>query len=244
MPDSAASPIGQLGGTAANITGRAGSAVTSAKIKTPAGDAPVLPLFLLGFGLYLLWFGVHYFRDANVVWPSDPIKQALQGQGTPKPTKLPTVTAQLAGAIQTAQSEAPGPSNTGGADPALPASGAYSESQLQTIWKLAGGSPAEAVFAAGVAMAESGGRPKVTSRNPDGGTNVGLWQLDTKGEGAGHTVAELQNPATNAKITVAKTSNGRDWSAWADSYISAHGTKGAGSGTTQAPGTTTIGGRG
>lgn len=87
--------------------------------------------------------------------------------------------------------------------------------QLEALWIKAGGPPATAPLAAAVAMAESSGRTAVTSANPDGGQNVGPWQLDTRGKGAGYTVAQLQDPATNAKITVAATNGGRDWSAWA-----------------------------
>jgi hypothetical protein len=93
--------------------------------------------------------------------------------------------------------------------------GDYSTAQLQQLWKAAGGSASSAPNAACHGMQESGGRPGVTSSNPDGGINVGLWQLDTKGKGAGHTVAELQDPMTNAQITVAATRDGADWSAWA-----------------------------
>jgi hypothetical protein len=91
----------------------------------------------------------------------------------------------------------------------------YNATQLQALWISNGGDPAQAQNAGCHGMQESGGDPNVTSANPDGGINVGLWQLDTRGKGAGHTVAELQNPATNARITVFATSNGRDWSAWA-----------------------------
>ncbi len=56
---------------------------------------------------------------------------------------------------------------------------------------------------------------RVTSSNPDGGTNVGLWQLGTEGVGAGYSVSELQNALTNARITVRATRNGTDWSQWA-----------------------------
>jgi hypothetical protein len=64
-------------------------------------------------------------------------------------------------------------------------------------------------------MQESSGNAAVTSSNPDGGVNVGLWQLDTRGKGAGYSVAQLQDPNTNARVTVFATRNGRDWSAWA-----------------------------
>jgi hypothetical protein len=54
------------------------------EVRTPAGDAPVIPVLLLGTGMYLAWFGVHYFKqtrpDGSTLWPSDPVKAVLQGQ--------------------------------------------------------------------------------------------------------------------------------------------------------------------
>jgi Lysozyme like domain len=226
VPEGAEALRQRAGGTARSIGSRSGKAALGATVKTPVGDAPVLPLLLIGLGAYFMWFAVKYWRDQSVHWPSDPVKSVLQGHGLPAHTEAATVAAELGQAIATAQAEAPGPSAGAGGTPALPASGAYSASQLESIWKLAGGSPAKASFAAGVALAESGGRPKITSPNPDGGTNVGLWQLDTKGKGAGHTVAQLQNPSTNAVVTVAATGNGTDWSAWSDPFIAAHGISG------------------
>lgn len=93
--------------------------------------------------------------------------------------------------------------------------GNYDQAQLQALWVSAGGSASTARNAACHAMQESSGNPRVTSNNPDGGANVGLWQLDTKGKGAGHTIAQLQDPMTNARITVSATNNGKNWSAWA-----------------------------
>jgi hypothetical protein len=93
--------------------------------------------------------------------------------------------------------------------------GSYDHASLMKLWTSVGGSSSGANNAACHAMQESSGDPKVTSSNPDGGINVGLWQLDTKGKGAGHTVAQLQDPVTNARITVSATNNGNDWSAWA-----------------------------
>jgi hypothetical protein len=90
--------------------------------------------------------------------------------------------------------------------------------QLEALWIKEGGPASTAPVAAAVAMAESSGRTAVTSSNPDGGTNVGPWQLDTSGKGAGYTVAQLQDPATNARITVQATNGGRDWSAW-ETYV-------------------------
>lgn len=96
-------------------------------------------------------------------------------------------------------------------------SGVYSQSDLETLWTDNGGPSDTASFAASVALSESSGN--VTgppSPNPDGGTNVGLWQLDTKGVGSGHTVAELENPDLNAAITIAATNGGLDWTEWGD----------------------------
>jgi hypothetical protein len=95
----------------------------------------------------------------------------------------------------------------------------FSMAQLVALWIKAGGSLSSAPSAVAHAWAESSGRAGVTSPNPDGGTNVGLWQLDTPGGvGAGHTVAQLQDPLTNAQITVKATNDGRDWGEWADNW--------------------------
>ena len=86
------------------------------------------------------------------------------------------------------------------------------------LWLANGGSLHSAPAALAHAYAESSLEAGVTSPNPDGGTNVGLWQLDTKGVGAGHTVAELQNPNTNARLTVQGSHDGADWGPWPDDW--------------------------
>lgn len=59
-------------------------------VETPLGDAPVIPLLLAGFGAYLLWFGVKYWRGQGpAVWPSYPLKSVLQGHGLPPPQPAP-----------------------------------------------------------------------------------------------------------------------------------------------------------
>ena len=104
-------------------------------------------------------------------------------------------------------------------------SAAYnSSSALQKLWTDNGGPASTAAFAAAVAMAESGGSATVTSRNPDGGTNVGIFQLDTPGGvGAGYTIAELQNPNLNTQITILATNGGTDWRDWGDPVTAAVG---------------------
>ena len=39
-----------------------------------------------GTGLYLLWFGVHYWRS-DTAWPSDPVKAVLTGKPIPVPNR-------------------------------------------------------------------------------------------------------------------------------------------------------------
>jgi hypothetical protein len=186
-------------------------------VETPAGDVPILPVALMLTGAYLAWFGVYYWAS-DTKWPSDPVKSLLTGQGLPTPDR----SARQAAILTPAQSAAA--LQTGGAALAQagaiagagtpPSAATIDKAQIMALWTSNGGNPATANTAAAHALAESSGRTWITSPNPDGGINVGLWQLDTKGEGAGYTIAQLQDPATNARITVLKTSNGTNWSHW------------------------------
>jgi hypothetical protein len=94
----------------------------------------------------------------------------------------------------------------------------FTMTQLVALWIKAGGPLSTAPIAVARAWAESSGREDAQSANPDGGTNVGIWQLDTRGVGAGHSVAQLQNALTNAQITVRATNGGRNWAEWADNW--------------------------
>jgi hypothetical protein len=76
--------------------------------------------------------------------------------------------------------------------------------QVYVCVRGAGWTGNDAITATAVALAESSGSTTITSKNPDGGVNVGLFQLDTPhGEGSGYTVAQLQDPALNAKVAYA-----------------------------------------
>ncbi len=87
--------------------------------------------------------------------------------------------------------------------------------QIYALARRAGLPPDRAATATAVALAESSGRTWVTSPNPDGGTNVGLWQLDTPGgEGSGYSVSQLQDPWTNAQVMAKTTNSGQDWGPW------------------------------
>lgn len=188
---------------------------TGPKIGTPAGAAPIIPLLLIFTGGYLAWFGVHYFKKTRpggaMLWPSDPVKAVLTGK--PVATAAETVTVSDQATLTAAFSPgSAGPSSTG-TGPQV--TGTYGNAQLEQLWTANGGSAAQAPNAAAHAMQESSGNKDATSANPDGGTNVGLWQLDTKGVGAGYTVAQLKDPNLNARLTVMATVNGTNWSQWA-----------------------------
>jgi hypothetical protein len=190
--------------------------VSEATLSTPVGRVPVIPVIIAGIGAYLAWFAVHYWRS-DTKWPTDPVKSVLTGKALPAPSGQTSAASIEASVEQTA--EAGGAANTGPAGTAPAVSGDYDLQSLQALWQSQGGSGQTAFEAANVAMAESGGRPAVTSSNPDGGTNVGLWQLDTKGVGAGYTTEQLSDPATNARITVMHSANGTNWSSWADAVV-------------------------
>ena len=197
-------------------------------------NVPLVPNVILVAGGYISWFAVHYWRDKTQVYPSGPVKSLLTGKGLPAPSKTPSSGSQVANAFApgaTVSNVTPGTDNT--SSTLNTSSGAANEvqftsDQLGELWESVGGSTAQTSFAVGVAEAESSGNAHATSSNPDGGTNVGLWQLDTKGVGSGYSVEELKDPVTNAQITVMATRNGTDWSEWADPYVSAHGTHGNG----------------
>lgn len=97
-------------------------------------------------------------------------------------------------------------------------SGTLTMVEVAALWLVAGGSVSTAPQAVAHAWAESSGRTAVTSSNPDGGTNVGLWQLDTKGVGSGHSVTDLKNPVINARLTVQGSDDGRNWGPWPDDW--------------------------
>ncbi len=182
-------------------------------VKTPAGDAPVVPVLILTFGAYLTWFGVHYWRS-DTAWPSDPVKAVLTGQPIPVPDRS-SGRAAIQGIVDSAGGSV---TETGSATGHSPGAGAtkdvMNKEEIKSLWTGNGGSAGTAAIAAAIALAESSGRTQVTSHNPDGGTNVGLWQLDTRGAGAGHTIEQLQDPATNARVTIMKSANGSNWGPW------------------------------
>jgi hypothetical protein len=160
--------------------------------------------FSLGYtalGAVVAWSGVKG-------WTISQTFRSLLGGKTPAGTSEP-ITATISSAGTPATADVPA------------GSASYTGSALQALWTSNGGSKDTAAMAEAVAMAESGGSATVTSGNPDGGTNVGIFQLDTKGVGSGYSVAQLQNANLNTRITVMATRNGRDWTDWGDPVTNA-----------------------
>jgi hypothetical protein len=194
-------------------------------LHTPLGNAPLIPVTMMMVGGYVAWFAVHYWRSKDVLWPTDPIKSLATGKGLPGKTNTSTAgEATALDAMFVTGGSGGSSSGSGGStappvgastNPSVPA-GNLNHVELEALWVSCGGDPGVKNKAAAIAQAESGGSPTVTSGNPDGGTNVGLWQLDTPGgKGAGHTIGQLQNPVTNAQVAIMGSSNGSNWSAWA-----------------------------
>jgi LysM repeat protein len=89
--------------------------------------------------------------------------------------------------------------------PATTSAGPYSCNGLESLWEQAGGSTGEAVMAASIAMAESGGNPSAISRTND----YGLWQIN-----GSHGALATLNPLGNAEAAVSISGNGSSWGAW------------------------------
>jgi hypothetical protein len=76
---------------------------------------------------------------------------------------------------------------------------------LETLWESAGGSSGEAVTAASVAMAESGGNQYALSPTDD----RGYWQIN-----ASHGALSTYDAMGNARAAVIISGDGADWAPW------------------------------
>ena len=83
--------------------------------------------------------------------------------------------------------------------------GSLSCSGLEQLWKAAGGSAGDAVMAASIAMAESGGNQYATG----GVGEEGYWQINPV-----NGPLATYNPMGNAQAAVQLSGNGSNWSPW------------------------------
>jgi LysM repeat protein len=117
-----------------------------------------------------------------------PVQSSTSESSAPAASSAPTATV----------SQVSGGATTSGA-------GTYSCNSLESLWEQAGGSAGEALMAAEIAMAESGGNPNAISPTAD----YGLWQIN-----ASHGAEATLDPQGNAEAAVAISSDGADWGAW------------------------------
>lgn len=115
---------------------------------------------------------------------------------------------------------------------------AYSFAQLEGLWEQAGGSPHLAPVMAAIALAESGGNPRATG----GVGEKGLWQINPHAWGSLATYDPLGN--ARAAVHVEKVQGLSAWSTFNSGAYKHFLHSAAPTGTGQALGTTTAGGRG
>jgi hypothetical protein len=84
-------------------------------------------------------------------------------------------------------------------------SGTLSCVGLEELWEEAGGSRAEAVMAASIAMAESSGQQYATG----GVGERGYWQINPN-----HGALSTYDPLGNAKAAVIISADGTNWTPW------------------------------
>ena len=165
-----------------------------------AGKVSASTLALAGAGTLLVYAGI---RGKD--WLGS-LRSVIAGQSPAEAASTP-ISASATGTA--------GEATDGSVNAILGNGPVYTEAQIKALWLAAGGPAGVAGNAVCHAMQESSGRTSVESPNPDGGVNVGLWQLDTKGVGSGYSADQLKNPMLNARITVKATGGGRNWSEWA-----------------------------
>ena len=84
-------------------------------------------------------------------------------------------------------------------------SGTLGCSGLEQLWEAAGGNPGDAVTAASIAMAESGGNQFAVSPTND----YGYWQIN-----ASNGALATTDPMGNARAAIQLSGDGSNWGAW------------------------------
>jgi LysM repeat protein len=152
-------------------------------------------------------------HDPNLIYPG----QVLKVPDTPGHVTAGQERAALTAARQSqpAGNENGGPGDDG--SPRAPAhttaqapatlSGTLGCSGLEQLWDQAGGNPADATLAAGIAMAESSGQQDASSPAGD----VGYWQIN---EPIWGSALATSDPMGNAKAAIQISNDGTNWGPW------------------------------
>jgi LysM repeat protein len=158
--------------------------------------------------------------DPNVIYPGQnlnvpadpPANYTLPASEVPAATTAPSGGYQAKHAAPSSDAGSGSASVSGPATvsnlssgPATTSAGTYGCSGLESLWEQAGGSAGEAVMAASIAMAESGGNPGAVSPTND----YGLWQIN-----GSHGAQATLNPLGNAEAAVSISGNGSNWDPW------------------------------
>lgn len=116
----------------------------------------------------------------------------------------------------------------------------YSYSQLEALWKKAGGNPVMAPLMAAIAEAESSGNPNATNPTDNNGTQTswGLWQI-SNGTHA-QPAPNILNPLVNAEQAVKKY-HSQGLGAWGTYTSGAYKKYLGGAGTAPSSGTSSSG---
>jgi hypothetical protein len=199
-------------------------------VRTPLGNAPVIPIIIIGIGAYITWFAIHYWSSSTVIYPTSPLKQILTGKGLPDNSVTdPTAgidsavtAAEAAGQNQTSVSQVSG--DTGNQQPGVSTgtTGIATYGQIKDWWIAAGGPPGVAAIAAAITEPESGRDVTVVQAGePYATTGWGLWQITPgNSEPQVGTDQQLLTGPTNARAAVAKYEQAgnsfRPWTTYVD----------------------------
>jgi hypothetical protein len=193
--------------------------VSQGKVKTAAGDAPVIPLLMVGFGAYLMWFAVKYWRGAGpAVWPSYPVKSVLQGKGIPANQTAQTAAA----AVASYEATLPAPGQNLHKAPPGPAPTGQPQNMARMLLSRFGWGAGEMAPLISLWTQESGWNPK--ARNPSSGA-LGIAQALGHGtSGTGGTLGNeygAQYGLTPAEAQAANSGSALQQIRWGLGYIKA-----------------------
>lgn len=186
------------------------------------GQAPVIPILLAVMGVYLVWFGIHYWRDEAIAWPSDPMKALLQGKPLPAPQRAPSASS-MAATDTAAFNAAQAAQGSGGSSSSVPA-GTAPTGPVQTQARAVLGqhgwtSPAQWAAFVNVVMAESGWNPRIANQSSGA---LGIAQA--LGHGNANTAGSLGNEyggygLSDAQAREANSGNAYYQLVWMANYI-------------------------